>query len=1125
MLSGPFPTQEILTACLAAHVLLDSNNFTGAFPTDLSRFWSNLWTVGKIVEVDISGNYGTGPLPDLFSGNSVQFSGLAQLNIASNQFDGPVPSSLFRAPFLTALYLDGNQLSGSLPDATKACVLETLSLNTLPGINGSIPTSYGAITTLNELFISGTSISGSIPVSFGSLTNLRMLVLADNALTGLIPSTLEQLNNLAVCSLSGSGSNNFTCPKPAQLPPACESNYCTCLAGAYYEASLGACVSCARGTYAPRSGASYCLSNPKGYFSSADGASVSQCGLGTYLAAPDDPSCQSCPFGVVSTVLGGTACFACPPGSAWVNASYCAACPRDSKTSQERPDACECVAGFYDKQFGAVPAAPTCVSCPLGGLCTTGTVRADVDYWRESLSSDTFYKCRVGRCLEERAASPFGVGRHLQQMPNNSSNASSLTTNCVEGNTGPLCSLCIPGYAIQSGVCAPCPEGNAWEHWSAGAKAALLTCLLVFAVVFLAFAFFQPVVPMLRTIAAAAILRAQGCFSATTQKCFRKTKSTAAPNIDPAHHDAQAAGEQTKSSLDVAVLNAQAHQVTSIGAFGLGVLLSTATGDNGDDAAVEEDDDEQEHAFDIMESAERLLDRLLGYVKVLISFYQIVSTFIHSLDIPWPNVFKAIMSRVSLINLNLLQLPKAACLNPSVSFYQQFVGYVVSLLGAVLGVALLWCLGSWAIAPLTLRGLSRHEREDRLSAFHSVCLSRLLLLLYVCYPGVSVTIFSMFSCTSLDSGVSYLNADFQIHCYTLKHYGYIGGAIVCLLFYTVGIPLFFVQLLRHFRVPAMAALLERNAWLREAAEHVWSEGIPQPPCDLSKLCCENITDLHLELLHAVLVRKVTHEEAVVILNGEQAAPAAEERPRRSSVASDASDEPSGSSFALRKRSFKEGLSNSLRLSRTYLQKALNPEMAARTAAEVALEGREQKLESLLLWCRTSGELSIPVIQWGSVDGDEENESAEAAPGDSESLSAARDTPDVIHTADLPRLVSRATKEVGFLFRNYHAGAWYWESIELVRKLVLTSILALIAPGSAGQVVVGLLIAFVTLMLNLALKPYKNAGLNLFNTIAQFSLFFFLFVGLLLKVNLDGDSSVRDLRDCAGSAWNLSCLCA
>jgi len=83
---------------------------------------------------------------------------------------------------------------------------------------------------------------------------------------------------------------------------------------------------------------------------------------------------------------------------------------------------------------------------------------------------------------------------------------------------------------------------------------------------------------------------------------------------------------------------------------------------------------------------------------------------------------------------------------------------------------------------------------------------------------------------------------------------------------------------------------------------------------------------------------------------------------------------------------------------------------------------------------------------------------------------------------------------------------YWESVELVRKLILTSILALISPGSAGQVVVGTLVAFFALLGNMRMQPYSESNLNFVNVVAQMNLFFLLFVGLLLKVNLDGDQS-------------------
>ena len=37
-----------------------------------------------------------------------------------------------------------------------------------------------------------------------------------------------------------------------------------------------------------------------------------------------------------------------------------------------------------------------------------------------------------------------------------------------------------------------------------------------------------------------------------------------------------------------------------------------------------------------------------------------MSTFLKSLDIPWPSMFGVVMARVNVVNLNLVQLPKAA---------------------------------------------------------------------------------------------------------------------------------------------------------------------------------------------------------------------------------------------------------------------------------------------------------------------------------------------------------------------------------------------------------------------------------------------------------------------------------
>lgn len=82
-----------------------------------------------------------------------------------------------------------------------------------------------------------------------------------------------------------------------------------------------------------------------------------------------------------------------------------------------------------------------------------------------------------------------------------------------------------------------------------------------------------------------------------------------------------------------------------------------------------------------------------------------------------------------------------ACLNPNPSYFKQFNGYTLGLLGAELLMGTLWLFGKHVVAPVALRHVSHAERANRLSTFNSTVLSRLLLMLYLVYPGVSVAIF------------------------------------------------------------------------------------------------------------------------------------------------------------------------------------------------------------------------------------------------------------------------------------------------------------------------------------------------------------------------------------------------
>ena len=245
------------------------------------------------------------------------------------------------------------------------------------------------------------------------------------------------------------------------------SSLCVCSAG-YAPSISSGCIACAPGTYAPAAGSS---------------------------------RCSVCASGAVSGVAA-TSCTSCPANSV-VAANQCA-----------------CAVGYYDVNFGASAVAPVCTECPLGAVCTTGTLGAAEGFWREALNDTVFLACREGNCLEEEVTGPLSAqsgaadntttpSRRRILTVNESVSAEWPATNCVDGNTGPLCGLCIPGYTLQSGVCAPCSPSDAFDAWSTGSKAGLLVGCIIFAVIVLAVAVFQPIAPAVESGIAATVSAAQ----------------------------------------------------------------------------------------------------------------------------------------------------------------------------------------------------------------------------------------------------------------------------------------------------------------------------------------------------------------------------------------------------------------------------------------------------------------------------------------------------------------------------------------------------------------------------------------------------------------------------------------
>ena len=128
---------------------------------------------GRVVSLDLTYHFLEGSLsPSIGSLSSLQI-----LELYENFFTGPLPPSL-----------------GNLSHLIKLCLSSSTSSS--GGFSGSIPDSFGRLTSLQILDVSYNSLSGSLPSSIGNMKNLQQLHIYNNKIKGMIPASFTRLSNL-----------------------------------------------------------------------------------------------------------------------------------------------------------------------------------------------------------------------------------------------------------------------------------------------------------------------------------------------------------------------------------------------------------------------------------------------------------------------------------------------------------------------------------------------------------------------------------------------------------------------------------------------------------------------------------------------------------------------------------------------------------------------------------------------------------------------------------------------------------------------------------------------------------------------------------------------------------------
>ena len=96
----------------------------------------------------------------------------------------------------------------------------------------------------------------------------------------------------------------------------------------------------------------------------------------------------------------------------------------------------------------------------------------------------------------------------------------------------------------------------------------------------------------------------------------------------------------------------------------------------------------------------------------------------------------------------------------------------------------------------------------------------------------------------------------------------------------------------------------------------------------------------------------------------------------------------------------------------------------------------------------------------------------------------------------PTALSRAML---FLCKEYNRQTFWWELVEVARKLVLTGYLALVKPGTLLQLYLGLTFALCMLILQLYAAPYRSVGDNFLSAVSASALVLTLLASLGIQL--------------------------
>ena len=161
-----------------------------------------------------------------------------------------------------------------------------------------------------------------------------------------------------------------------------------------------------------------------------------------------------------------------------------------------------------------------------------------------------------------------------------------------------------------------------------------------------------------------------------------------------------------------------------------------------------------------------------------------IAQFSDVVNVQYPPAYEKFLAALNVVNLNLGSTRSLSCVVET-NFYARLV------LATIAPMAVLGALGITYRVAMVRNSHSIYAMRVARNKHISVG----LFLLFMVYSPVSYTISQTFVCDSLDSGVSYLRADYGLVCWTRTHAAYMTYAEIVVFVYPIGIPAVFAWML------------------------------------------------------------------------------------------------------------------------------------------------------------------------------------------------------------------------------------------------------------------------------------------------------------------------------------------